>query len=265
MGMPNRQRTAYSVPPGWAEAGSKWWHPAPPGAAKGRFPKMGGGGALLVYSWAWCVGLVVGGGCFSAAVGRVCGALWSCGLGRCVLRLCGTNCLVAVRDCTALLPCVATLLCGRVGLNRLATVWDHVALRCVAAVRDCTILWQCGTALYRGSEGLHCSVAVRDCTALWRCGTALRRGCVGLNCDVDVRDRTAWWQCGAELHCRSVGQHCIVPERGCTASWLCGTVALWRCGTALRCGLRDCFALRLRGTALLCGSVGLHSIAAVRG
>ena len=44
---PKPPQMTHSVPPGWAEAGSKWEHPAPPGAAKGR------------------VFLVVGGGCFA--------------------------------------------------------------------------------------------------------------------------------------------------------------------------------------------------------
>ena len=33
LGLPNRQWAAYSVPPGWVEAGSEWPHPAPPSAA----------------------------------------------------------------------------------------------------------------------------------------------------------------------------------------------------------------------------------------
>ena len=40
---PQPSRTALSVPPGWAEAGSKWQHPAPPGAAKGRVSRGGEG------------------------------------------------------------------------------------------------------------------------------------------------------------------------------------------------------------------------------
>ena len=188
MGMPNRQRTAYSVHqvgPRRAASGGTPRLREPP---KASLQKWGGGGASLVYSSVWCLGVVVGGGCFGAAVCRVCGALWSCGLGRCALRLCGTNCLLVVRECTALLPCVAALLCGRVEVNRLATVLDCVPLRCAVAVRDCTTLWQCGTAMYPGSEGLRCSVAARGCTALWQCGTAWHCGGVALHSGVAVWD-----------------------------------------------------------------------------
>ena len=47
---PQPSRTALSVPPGWAEAGSKWEHPAPPGAAKGRVSR-GRGGVLRFRAW----------------------------------------------------------------------------------------------------------------------------------------------------------------------------------------------------------------------
>ena len=62
MGTPNRQRMAYSVRPSWAEAGGRWWHPAPPGAAKRRdFP--GAGGFTDAPGAVW-VGLCVGVGVF---------------------------------------------------------------------------------------------------------------------------------------------------------------------------------------------------------
>ena len=46
---PKLPRTTHSVPPGWAEAGSKWKHPAPPGAAKGRVFCLGGGGRFAFF------------------------------------------------------------------------------------------------------------------------------------------------------------------------------------------------------------------------
>ena len=76
---------------------------------------------------------------------------------------------------------------------------------------------------------------------MWMCGTALHGGGAGPNYTVLVWVSTALCTSGA------------APHRGCMGLWHCGCVVLQSAVAS-----RDCFALRLLVTALLCGGSARH-------